>query len=411
MVVRISCASLGHEMNKFSQPDPTDATAENDTGSAPLREPASVAETQRITRFAASGGCAAKVGPAELREMMGELVAERQAQLAAADPAVLVATETGDDAGVYLLPGTGPGAPGLGVIQTADFITPPFDDAEAYGQIAAANAISDVYAMGGRPISALNLCMFPSELPLEAAQGILRGASAKLREAGAALLGGHTVRSPELFFGLSVSGVVAPDRIWRNVGAQPGDVLLLTKPLGCGLVVTGARKGLVAEADRRFCMAGMARLNRRAAEVLGEAEVHAATDVTGFGLVGHALGMTNRGDVSLVVSAAALPAYPGALALAAQGVTCGGAKNNRRAYKDRIAVRGGLSAAYEELIFDPQTSGGLLCAVPAPTAAAVLAALQAAGVAASRIGEVLPRDSAALIVYGDQGPTGQAPAP
>ncbi|HRI50295.1 MAG TPA: selenide, water dikinase SelD [Pseudomonadota bacterium] len=317
------------------------------------------------------------------------------------DPAVLVSTETGDDAGVYLV--RPEGSAGVGIVQTADFITPPFDDPEGYGQIAAANALSDVYAMGGRPISALNLCVFPPGLVTASARAILRGASDKLREAGAVLLGGHTVRGPELLFGLAVTGVDAPAHIWRNDGARDGDALLLTKPLGCGLVVTGSRKGLVSDAERLACLSGMTTLNRRAAEVLAQFAVHAATDVTGFGLVGHALGMTGLGDVSLVLRVSELPVYPGALALAAQGVTCGGAKSNRRAYKDRLAVEGSLSAAYEELIFDPQTSGGLLCALPAAAAAAALDALRAAGVAACRVGEVRPRATAALIVCGDAG--------
>jgi selenide,water dikinase len=317
------------------------------------------------------------------------------------DPAVLVSTETGDDAGVYLVQPATPA--GVGIVQTADFITPPFDDPEGYGQIAAANALSDVYAMGGRPISALNLCVFPPALAATSARAILRGASAKLREAGAVLLGGHTVRGPELLFGLAVTGVVAPTAIWRNVGARPGDVLLLTKPLGCGLIVTGSRKGLVADAERQACRAGMVSLNRRAAEVLAQFAVHAATDVTGFGLAGHALGMTRLEDVSLHLKVGELPVYPGALALAAQGVTCGGAKSNRRAYKDRLALQGSLSPAYEELIFDPQTSGGLLCALAAADAEPALAALRAAGVQACRIGEVGARAAAALVVYGDAG--------
>ena len=326
----------------------------------------------------------------------------------ARNKAVLVATETGDDAGVYLVePEPRPdGSSGIGIVQTADFITPPFDDPEAYGEIAAANALSDVYAMGGRPISALNLCVFPAALAAVAGRAILHGAQRKLREAGAELLGGHTVRGPELLFGLSVTGVVAPDRIWRNVGARPGDALILTKPLGSGLIVTGSRKGLISDAERRACCSGMAMLNRRAAELLAAAEVHAATDVTGFGLIGHALGMTRLGDVVLAISAASLPAYPGALALAAQGVTCGGAKNNRRAYRDRIEVKGALSAAATELLFDPQTSGGLLCALPAADAAAMLTKLKDAGVPASCIGEVRPRPSAAvapILVYGDAG--------
>lgn len=366
------------------------------------------------------------MGPGDLQELMQELTpnadadeaADEQAQHGPGAPfirsrrsaAVLVATETGDDAGVYLVEPTacsqGAAGLGVGIIQTADFITPPFDDPEGYGQIAAANALSDVYAMGGRPISALNLCVFPAGLDKLAARAILHGAQTKLREAGAELLGGHTVRGPELLFGLSVNGVVAPERIWRNVGARPGDVLLLTKPLGSGLVVSGTRKGLVAEPDRLACRSGMSELNRRAAQVLAAAEVHAATDVTGFGLCGHALGMTRLGDVTLEVTAAALPVYPGALALAAQGVTCGGAKNNRRAYKERIEIRGALSAAYEELLFDPQTSGGLLCALPESDAAAALTALREAGVPACRIGAVRPRGTAALVVYGDAGPPG-----
>ena len=368
------------------------------------------------------------MGPGDLQELMQVLTPSSDAAApssadagggpdAGAGPsfvrrqAVLVATETGDDAGVYLIePEPRPdGSAGIGIVQTADFITPPFDDPEAYGQIAAANALSDVYAMGGRPISALNLCVFPAALAAVAGRAILQGAQRKLREAGAELLGGHTVRGPELLFGLAVTGVVAPDRIWRNVGARPGDALLLTKPLGSGLIVTGSRKGLISEAERRACSIGMATLNRRAAELLATAEVHAATDVTGFGLIGHALGMTRLGDVALAIAAAELPAYPGALALAAQGVTCGGAKNNRRAYRDRIEVHGMLSPASTELLFDPQTSGGLLCALPAAEAEAMLTKLRDAGVAARRIGEVRPRPGAAaapIIVYGDAGPGG-----
>jgi selenide,water dikinase len=330
---------------------------------------------------------------------------------------VLVGTETGDDAGVILVPpGIPPGlaAAGTGIVQTADFITPPFDDPQAYGEIAAANALSDVYAMGGRPISALNLCVFPAALELAVAREVLHAAQAKLREAGAALLGGHTVRGPELLFGLAVVGVVDPQRIWRNVGGQPGDALLLTKPLGSGLVVSGARKGAVAAADLRQCKLGMAQLNRRAAEILGSYSVHAATDVTGFGLVGHALGMAGTEGTDAVTAAVtielwadALPVYDGALALAAAGVTCAGAKNNRRAYRERIALPAALPAAYEELLFDPQTAGGLLCALPAAEAPAALAALRAAGVPAAEVGAVRARADHALLI-GDRAATSPA---
>lgn len=393
-------------MNKNSGLSPASVAAPLATDSGPLLAAISAeltVEQKMITRFAGSGGCAAKVGPGELYAMTrglglgapGQPVLQPDDGGSSDGDPVLVGIETGDDAGVYRLgPRGSDGDSELGaIVCTADFITPPFDDPVIYGAIAAANAISDVYAMGGRPLGALNLCTFPKDLPPESARAILAGAHAKMREAGVALLGGHSVRGPELFFGLSVTGVVAPKRIWRNVGAQPGDALILTKPLGAGLIVTGARKHLVDEADRARCAAGMATLNRAAAEVLARFTVHAATDVTGFGLVGHATGMTRRGDVALCIDVALLPSYPGARALAEQGVTCGGAKNNRAAFLSRLQVRGQLALADEELIFDPQTSGGLLVAVPGSEAAAVLIALGDSGVEAVQIGEALPKEA------------------
>lgn len=351
------------------------------------------------------------MGPGDLHDLLQGLGAARDR---ARDPAVLVGTETGDDAGVFLLPaaagaGAGPRSDGLALVQTADFITPPFDDPFGYGRIAAANALSDVYAMGGRPVTALNLCAFPRELAPEVAHEILEGAAAALLEAGAALLGGHTVRAPELFFGLSVTGLVAASRIWRNIGACPGDVLLITKPLGAGLIVTGARKGLVSEAERSACAAGMATLNRRAAEILGDPAlglgVRAATDVTGFGLAGHGLGMTQAAGgaaaVALRLHLGWLPLYPGARALADRGITCGGAQSNQRAYRERIKSERPLTAAEQELLFDPQTSGGLLCALPAEAAERALAALRGADVPAARIGEVVPREGGAPLVIVD----------
>jgi selenide,water dikinase len=367
------------------------------------------------------------VGPGDLHALIGDLggLGAARDRTGARDPAVLVGTETGDDAGVFLLPADAPAAAGSGaaprrdglaLVQTADFITPPFDDPFGYGRIAAANALSDVYAMGGRPVTALNLCAFPRELQPDVAREILEGAATAIAEAGAALLGGHTVRAPELFFGLSVTGLVAASRIWRNVGAHPGDVLLLTKPLGAGLLVTGARKGLVSEADRSACAAGMATLNRRAAEILGDPaldlQVHAATDVTGFGLAGHGLGMTRPvgagagagagvDEVALQLHLGRLPLYPGARALAERGVTCGGAQSNQRAYLEKITSARPLTAAEQELLFDPQTSGGLLCALPPAAAERALAALRDAGVPAAQIGEVVPRDGGAPLLVVD----------
>jgi selenide,water dikinase len=273
------------------------------------------------------------------------------------------------------------------IVTTADFITPPFDDPEGYGRIAAANALSDVYAMGGTPLCAINLCVFPRELEPAVAREILAGAAAVLAEVGAPLVGGHTVRGPELLFGLSVTGLVDRQRIWRNVGAQVGDQLVLTRPLGAGLVVTAARRGLIAEGDRRACAAQLAQPNRKSAEVLRRFAVHAATDITGFGLVGHALGMVSA--VSIALSIGKLPVYGGARALAAAGITCGGAQANRSAYQPRLQLDTALGAAEAELLFDPQTSGGLLVALPAAETAAAITALAKAGVDAVAIGSVI----------------------
>lgn len=345
-------------------------------------------EPVRLTRFASSGGCAAKVGPGDLLQLV---MPEGSARLGTAtEQAVLVGTETGDDAGVYLVRDAS--SDGTGLVQTIDFITPLVDDPELFGQIAAANALSDVYAMGGRPVSALNVCVFPKELPPVAARAIFAGALRKVQEAGAALLGGHTVRGPELLFGLSVTGVVHPARIWRNVGARPGDKLILTKPLGAGLLTTALRKGLLTLDDARTAIAQLATLNRKTAEILSAHPISAATDVTGFGLVGHSLGMTRSGSVSLHIDCDGLPAYDHALRLAEAGVTCGGAANNRAAFLPQIALRSTLSAARVELIFDPQTSGGLLVALPAQHAPTAIARLMDAGITAAIVGEASTRD-------------------
>lgn len=310
---------------------------------------------------------------------------------------MLVGTETGDDAGVYLVRDLT--AHGTGLVQTIDFITPLVDEPRLFGQIAAANSLSDVYAMGGRPISVLNVCVFPKELDPAAARAILVGASQATSEAGAVLLGGHTVRGPELLFGLSVTGVVDPTRIWRNVGARPGDVLLLTKPLGSGLLATGYRRGLVRPNELAAWTQHLVTLNRRATEVLSAFPVSAATDVTGFGLVGHSVGMTAGGGISLCLDCRRLPVYDGALRLAQCGVTCGGARNNRQAFQARVRIAPEVSDAYCELLFDPQTSGGLLVAIPREWSDAAVTALEADSVFVARVGEVTaPTDSPLHVV-------------
>jgi selenide,water dikinase len=339
-----------------------------------------------LTKLASCGGCAAKVAPTDLRAIMAGLTQPAHA-------ALIVGTETSDDAGVYALDAD------KAAVVTADFITPLTDDPFLYGQIAAANAISDVYAMGGTPLMALALCMFPKTLEPEQARAILEGGQAKANEAGVLIVGGHSVRCEELFYGLAVTGVVERGRVVRNVGARPGDALVLTKPLGAGLVVNGVRKGLLTEAEARPTFLTLATLNRAAATAATAmgAALHAMTDVTGFGLVGHALEMTGpvadatAPRVSLHVELSALPLYPGLRELVAAGVTTGATKPNRANGAGR--VRGSFDPFWDELAHDPQTSGGLLIAVEGAAATELVARLHEAGVAhAAKIGEVRAAD-------------------
>ena len=313
-----------------------------------------------------------------------------------ASQALLVGTETSDDAGVYRLNDR------EAIVVTADFITPPSDDPRLYGQIAAANSISDVYAMGGRPLTALALCMFPKALELEMAREILAGGQDKVQEAGAVVVGGHTVRGEELFYGLSVTGVVEPTQILRNVGARPGDALVLTKPLGSGLVINGLRKQAISDEEARPTLEIVARLNRKACETATAMlpRVHAMTDVTGFGLVGHALGMTSAGGISLHVDLPSLPLYARVRDMHAAGVTTGSTKPNRAHGAGR--VRGTLDPFWDALVHDPQTSGGLLIAVDGAVADELVRRLHDAGVEhATRIGEVRASDQPFLELGGE----------
>ncbi len=331
------------------------------------------------------------MGPEDLREIIGHFQAERVEDL-------LVGLETSDDAGVYRL------SPELALVQTLDFITPIVEDAFTFGRIAAANSLSDVYAMGGRPVTALNICCFPPKaLPKAELARILEGGYDAIREAGAALAGGHTIKDPELKYGLSVTGLVHPRRILTNAGARAGDRLILTKPLGTATLFAGRGKGELSDDDVAPAVAGMMRLNKRAAEILdafvemdaadrsGPATrgVHALTDVTGYGLAGHALEMARGAGLALHLEAAALPAYPHALAMIAKDLLCGGSRANRHAVEPHLTRGGGVSEAQLWLACDAQTSGGLLIAVAAAEAAALLAALHAAGVAdAALVGHV-----------------------
>jgi selenide,water dikinase len=276
---------------------------------------------------------------------------------------LLVGIEFADDAGVVRV------SPELAIIHTIDFFPPIVDDPFSFGRIAAVNALSDVYAMGGRPLAGMNLVSFPlAQLDRDVLKEILRGGLTALKEAEAVLAGGHTVEGNELLYGLAVTGTVHPERIWRNGGALPGDLLLLTKPLGTGLVTTAARAGMADPNDLATAMRWMGTLNREAAEALHDAEPHAVTDITGFGLVGHAAEMAHASGLRLELNLNALPRLPGAVEAAATGLVPAGAGKNRDSAAAVLEIAAGADPFLVDLALDPQTSGGLLAALPAADA-------------------------------------------
>jgi selenide,water dikinase len=286
------------------------------------------------------------------------------------------------------------------VISTADFITPPVDDPYWFGQIAAANSLSDVYAMGGRPILALNLVMYPSKaLDMGLLKEILRGGNDKAVEAGACMAGGHSVDDNEPKYGLAVTGVVHPERIWTNAGARPGDALVLTKPLGTGVLFNANRSGKLLYPDLEALLPEIAALNGPALEAARRFDVHAATDITGFGLLGHCLEMARASATRIHLAYRSLPFHPHAAAMYRRGETTGSNPANRKAVDGSWELRLKLSAAEEELLFDPQTSGGLLLSVPDAQADELVRSLRAAGMkAAARIAEVLAGEPASASV-------------
>jgi selenide, water dikinase len=308
--------------------------------------------TVNLTEWTTCGGCAAKWGAAPLAGLVRDLVS------AVPVDDLVVGLAPFDDAAVYRL------SDESALVSTTDFFPPLVDDPDDFGTIAAANACSDVFAMGGRVVLALNISAFPERLPVEVIASILGAAARVVAEAGGVVAGGHTIRSEEPIFGLAVQGLVHPDRVWTKAGARAGDVLLLSKPLGSGIVLAGGTAD-----DKAAAIAAMRRLNRAAAEALSALPQppHAVTDVTGFGLLGHAWEMAERSQAVLEVDAGALPLYPGALAAAEAGTRTGGDARNRLHLEAK--VKSEADAAIEALAFDPQTSGGLLAAVPPAVAA------------------------------------------
>lgn len=317
------------------------------------------------------------MGPATLSQVLRQLPRKE-------DPHLLVGLETADDAAVYRL------TEDMAVIETVDFFTPVVDDPYLFGQVAAANALSDIYAMGGRPLLALNIACFPNCLSPDILALILKGGADKVMEAGAVIAGGHTVEDEEPKYGLAVTGLVHPQRIITNAGARPGDALVLTKPLGTGIIATAVKAELAPPGSAKAAIDSMVALNRTAAEEMLTLDVHACTDITGFGLLGHAAEMAEASGVSIIFHHETMPLLPRAEELAAMGLIPGGAYNNRDHLGERVEFASSISPARRAILFDPQTSGGLLMAVPAEKAAALVEKLHSRGVNAARlVGQVV----------------------
>ncbi len=340
----------------------------------------------RLTQFSHGAGCACKLSPADLRTVLGLV---RGLGDAPRDPALLVGLDTSDDAAVYRL------RDDLAIVVTTDFFTPIVDDPFDWGRIAATNALSDVYAMGGTPLLALSIAAFPEELPMEMLAEIFAAADQQVRAAGGLLAGGHTIRDAEPKYGLAVVGTVRPDGIWPKNGAKPGDAVFITKPLGTGLIMTGYKKGHAGDMQLERAIRWMRTLNKDAADVLRGLEPNAVTDVTGFGLFGHAHEVADRSGVCIRLESERFPAIDGALDVARKGVRTSGDPRNRD-FAERHLTMEGLPETLVALGYDPQTAGGLLVSLPAERGAALEAEFAGRRLFIRRIGRV--EEGAGVIV-------------
>jgi selenide,water dikinase len=332
----------------------------------------------RLTQHVKAGGCASKLAPGSLSAVLSAL--PRQS-----DPNLLVGFDTSDDAGVYRI------APGLALVQTIDFFTPLVDDPFTFGQIAATNALSDVYAMGGRPLSALAVVCFPQEADLGILEQIMRGGLAKMEEAHCTVVGGHSVRDAEMKFGYAVTGTIDPAHVYTNAAAQPGDKLVLTKPIGTGVITTALKQGKAEPAWVENAVRWMTTLNGAAAAMAAAGTgVHAMTDITGFGLMGHGREMALGSGVALEIETTSVPLISGALEAVRLGAIPGGLLANREFAECMVGDAPGSTIPDEvrTLLYDPQTAGGLLISVAAGNASTLTGALRAAGVPAAEIGWV-----------------------
>ena len=337
----------------------------------------------KLTKLASCAGCGAKVGAGTLCNLLAGFQTHYDSNL-------LVGYDKSDDASVYRV------SDELAIVQTTDFFPPIVDDPFMYGQIAATNALSDVYTMGGEPKLALNIMCIPEKMDKATVQEILRGGYAKAYEAGAIITGGHTIHGAEPIYGLAVTGFVQPERVWKNSGAQPGDVLLLTKPLGVGILTTAAKAGLVEQALLDKLYVQMSTLNKYAHDVLVKYSVHACTDVTGFALLGHSLEMAQGSGVTLHLKAQDVPYHKEAYEMADMGFIPAGGYRNRDFAEAGVRVAGEVARALQDIFYDPQTSGGLLCAVPAAEAEACLAELRTVAPGTRIIGYVTEKLDSAI---------------
>jgi selenide,water dikinase len=341
----------------------------------------------KLTSFSSKGGCGCKIGPADLSLVLKQLPKMDP------HPDLLVGLDTSDDAGVFRI------SDELALVQTVDFFTPIVDDPYSFGQVAAANAISDIYAMGGKPLTVLNIVAFPIKtLDKSVLADILRGASDKVKESGATLVGGHSIDDNEPKFGLAVTGLIHPERILTNAGAKPGDQLILTKPIGVGILTTAIKKDQLSEDEVTELTKVMSTLNKTAAETMASFTVHACTDITGFGLLGHASEMAKGSGVGIHINHKQVPFLPRVRELAEAGFVPGGTKNNFAHVQDSITYSKELDQISQWMLCDAVTSGGLLIAVAKEEAEALLARLIKAGVEAAHIGEAVDKHPGHIIV-------------
>lgn len=342
----------------------------------------------KLTDHVRSAGCASKIGQKDLAQVLAQLPV-------VSDPRLIVGAATGDDAGVFEI------RPGLLLVQTVDVFTPGVDDPYLFGRIAACNSLSDVYAMGGTPVTALSIICFPIHtLPHSAMAAILKGGMDVLAEAGAISVGGHSVNDEEVKFGMAVTGVVERDKLTTNAATAPGDVLILTKPLGVGMIALAGQLGRASEASLKAAADSMSTLNKTAAEVMNRHGVRACTDITGFGLLGHLTRMMMESATGAEIDFASLPLLPDVAEYAKQGIYSGANERNASFVEGEVAFAKHLGAEQQAILYDAQTSGGLLMAIPADRASAVLNDLHASGVsAATAIGRIAPLGPIRITVH------------